>query len=134
MIEFSDAQIGQFHDDGFLVVERLIDADTVARAADRFAPLFRGEFETGLDPDEWNWREGRDAADLTRQICNGWKSDRTVAGIVLSADIGRLCATLGGWPGARIGRDNVLSKPPGATPVGEFHAPDDYRAPLSDDR
>lgn len=38
MIEFSDAQIGQFHDDGFLVVERLIDADTVARAAARFHP------------------------------------------------------------------------------------------------
>ena len=35
MIEFSDAQIGQFHDDGFVVVERLIDADTVARAAAR---------------------------------------------------------------------------------------------------
>ncbi len=181
MIEFSDAQIGQFHDDGFLVVERLIDADTVARAAARFAPLFRGEFETGLDPDERNWREGRDAADLTRQICNGWKSDRTVAGVVLDADVGRLCATLGGWPGARIGQDNVLWKPPGAKPlgfhqddsylswvmppnyvtcwialdatsaaggtleyargshewgvrppVGEFHAPDDYRAPLID--
>ena len=125
MIEFSDAQIGQFHDDGFLVVERLIDADTVARAAARFAPLFRGEFETGLDPDEWNWRGGRDAADLTRHICNGWKSDRTVAGVVLDADVGRLCATLGGWPGARIGQDNVLSKPPGAKPLG-FHQDDSY--------
>ncbi len=38
MIEFSDVQVGQFHDDGFLVVERLIDADTVARAAARFHP------------------------------------------------------------------------------------------------
>jgi ectoine hydroxylase-related dioxygenase (phytanoyl-CoA dioxygenase family) len=127
MIDFSDAQIGQFHDDGFLVVERLIDADTVARAAARFAPLFRGEFETGLDPDEWNWREGRDAADLTRQICNGWKSDRTVAGVVLDADVGRLCATLGGWPGARIGQDNLLWKPPGAKPLG-FHQDDSYLA------
>ena len=127
MIDFSDAQIGQFHDDGFLVVERLIDADTVARAAARFAPLFRGDFETGLDPDEWNWREGRDAADLTRQICNGWKSDRTVAGVVLDADVGRLCATLGGWPGARIGQDNLLWKPPGAKPLG-FHQDDSYLA------
>ena len=54
-----------------------------AHLASRFAPLFRGEFETGLYPDEWNWREGRDAGDLTRQICNAWKSDRGVARAVL---------------------------------------------------
>ena len=66
-----------------------------------------------------------DPADLTRQICNGWKSDRAVADIVLKPEIGRICATLGGWPGARIGQDNVIWKPPGAKPLG-YHQDDSY--------
>ncbi len=67
----------------------------------------------------------RDAEDLTRQICNAWKSDRTVAATVLRADIGRACARLGGWPGARLSQDNVLWKPPGGRPLG-FHQDSSY--------
>ncbi|MDD9981310.1 MAG: hypothetical protein OXU81_08150, partial [Gammaproteobacteria bacterium] len=59
--EPTPAQVERFRRDGFLVLERLIAPETAARLASRFAPLFRGEFETGLYPDEWNWREGRDA-------------------------------------------------------------------------
>jgi ectoine hydroxylase-related dioxygenase (phytanoyl-CoA dioxygenase family) len=44
---------------------------------------------------------------------------------VLKAEIGRLCATLMGWPGARIGQDNVVWKPPGAKPLG-FHQDNSY--------
>ena len=90
--EPSPAQIARFRDDGFLVVERLIAPEAAVHLASRFGPLFRGEFETGLYPDEWNWREGRDAADLTRQICNAWKSDRAVARVVLHPRIGLWCA------------------------------------------
>ena len=119
-------QIARFRRDGFLVVERLVEPAAAARLAERFAPLFRGEFETGLYPDEWNWREGRDAADLTRQICNAWKSDRTVARAVLDPRVGLWCARLRGWPGARINQDNVLWKPPGARPLA-FHQDDSYQ-------
>jgi ectoine hydroxylase-related dioxygenase (phytanoyl-CoA dioxygenase family) len=125
MVALSEAQIAQFHEDGFLILERLIDPADAARVAGRFERLFRGQFETGLYPDEWNWREGRDAPDLARQICNGWKSDYTVASLVLRAEIGRLCATLAGWPGARLAQDNIIWKPPGAKPLG-FHQDDSY--------
>ena len=124
--EPSPAQIARFRDDGFLVVERLIAPEAAVHLASRFGPLFRGEFETGLYPDEWNWREGRDAADLTRQICNAWKSDRAVARAVLHPCIGLWCARLRGWPGARINQDNVLWKPPGARPLA-FHQDDSYQ-------
>ena len=117
--------IERFRADGFLVVERLIDPATAAAAAERFGPLFAGGFETGLQPDEWNWREGRDSPDLTRQICNGWKADRRLARILLAAWVGRAAARLMGWPGARLYQDNVLWKPPGAKPLG-FHQDDSY--------
>ena len=125
MLQLTEAQIEQFSTDGFLILERFLSAEEVMLARARFESLFRGEFETGLYPDEWNWRAGRDPEDRTRQICNGWKSDRTIARIVLKEEVGRLCATLAGWPGARIGQDNVLWKPPGAKALG-FHQDDSY--------
>lgn len=125
MVQITSSQIEQFRTDGFLILQQFLSSDDVERARARFEPLFRGEFETGLYPDEWNWREGRDPIDRTRQICNGWKSDRSIASIVLREEIGRVCALLAGWTGARMGQDNVLWKPPGAKALG-FHQDDSY--------
>jgi len=115
----------RFEADGFLILDKFIDADSVERLRARFEPLFKGEFETGLYPDEWNWQEGRDKPDRTRQICNGWKSDRIVASVVLSAKVGRCVAELSGWDGARICQDNVIWKPAGAKALG-YHQDDSY--------
>jgi len=125
MLPITPSQVEQFRSDGFLILEQFLDAADIAAARSRFEPLFRGEFETGLYPDEWNWKEGRDPPDHTRQICNGWKSDRAIARIVLKEEIGAICTTLAGWPGARIGQDNVIWKPPGAKALG-FHQDDAY--------
>ena len=125
-VNLSQAQIESFNEDGFVVLEKVLDADTVEAARTRFPKLFSGEFETGIIPDEWNWREGRDSPDLTRQICNGWKSDRVIAGIVLRSDLAHACASLRNWPGARINQDNVIWKPPGTRPLG-FHQDDSYQ-------
>jgi ectoine hydroxylase-related dioxygenase (phytanoyl-CoA dioxygenase family) len=124
-INLTDAQVEQYNNDGFLVIERLLEPAEIERARARFEPMFNGEFETGLYPDEWNWQQGRDAQDRTRQICNGWKSDRAIAALVLNIEVGRLVTRLGGWPGARIAQDNVLWKPPGAKPLG-YHQDNSY--------
>ena len=118
-------QRASYAEDGFVVVPRIIPPETAVRLRERFEPMFRGEFETGLLPDEWNWRAGRDADDLTRQICNGWKADRTIAATVLSAEIGEACAVLSNWPGARLAQDNLLWKPPGGKSLG-FHQDASY--------
>lgn len=119
-------QLRSFEDDGFLIVERFLDPEQAQHIAERFEPLFAGVFEAGLQPDEWNWREGRDDPCLTRQICNAWKADRAVARAVLSERVGRWIALLMGWPGARINQDNVIWKPPGAKALG-FHQDDSYQ-------
>jgi ectoine hydroxylase-related dioxygenase (phytanoyl-CoA dioxygenase family) len=125
-IILSQADFQAFAEDGFVVVENVLTESKVDAARDRFEPLFSGTFETGIQPDEWNWRTGRDSTALTRQICNGWKSDRVIASIVLRRDIGRACAQLRGWPGARINQDNVIWKPQGAKALG-FHQDDSYQ-------
>ena len=107
----------QFEADGFVVIPNLIDVALIDKARARFEPLFSGTFETGVMPDEWNWRKGRDSDSLTRQICNGWRSDNTIAQVVLSEVVGRTVARLAGWSGARLLQDNVLWKPAGAGPL-----------------
>ena len=125
-IALTSAQIDSFHTDGFVVVEDVLDAATIAAARARFEPLFAGTFETGLQPDEWNWRTGISPPDVTRQICNGWKADAVIAAIVTRPDIGEACARLRDWPGARLNQDNVIWKPPGARALG-FHQDDSYQ-------
>jgi ectoine hydroxylase-related dioxygenase (phytanoyl-CoA dioxygenase family) len=176
---FSGKQRAAFDADGFLIVEDLVSTETVEKLRRSFDSLFRGEFETGVRPDEVNWQEGKSDPTRTRQICNGWKADREIARIVLSETLGARIAALTGWRGVRIMIDNVIWKPPatkslgfhqdnaylswfapgeictcwialddtraeGGTiefvrgshqwplrpPEGEFHAPEDYRAPM----
>lgn len=125
MRPLTPTDLDTFDRDGFLVIHDVLNSAEIDAARARFEPMFSGKFQTGLYPDEWNWRMGRDREDLTRQICNGWKSDLTVASIVLRAEVGEACARLRRWPGARLGQDNVIWKPPGTKPLG-FHQDDSY--------
>ncbi len=123
---FTPHQLTAFHRKGYLIVSGFVPKPLVAAARARFEPLFRGEFETGLQPDEWNWRYGVSDEQHTRQICNGWKSDTLIAKLVLRESVGKACATLMQWPGTRINQDNVIWKPPQAKPLG-FHQDDAYQ-------
>jgi len=115
----SDEQVERFHRDGFLVVEEGFLSDRALEALrGRFDRLFAGEYATGIQPDEVNWKQGRDPEDLTRQICNGWRADDVIATQVLSERTGRMAARLMGYAGARILQDNCLWKPPGARSLG----------------
>ena len=95
----TNKQIERFRDDGFVVVDKLVDEKAIAQLHTRFDRLFQGDFETGTRPDEVNWQEGESDPELTRQICNAWKSDRCVAATVLREDLGHALAQLGSWPG-----------------------------------
>jgi len=108
-------QIQRFHDDGFLIVENLIDDATVQRLVERVELLFSGEFETGVYPDEWYWNPKLGLPGASGQMSNAWKSDRTLASVVMSPKIGEISATLGGWSGSRILMDSLWMKPYGAS-------------------
>jgi len=116
-VQLTADQIHQFQEDGFLILDRLLPADLPEQLIQRMQGLFQGQFETGIYPDEWHWRPGLSLPDITREICNAWKCDLTIASLVLSAEIGRLTATLAGWDGARIGQDSMWMKPPGAKAI-----------------
>ena len=78
------------HRDGLILLDRVIDDHTVDTLRDAFERIFNGEFETGTMPDEVNWQSGKSDPEYTRQICNAWKADRKIAGVILYADIGKV--------------------------------------------
>lgn len=112
LARLTGAERQRFAADGFLVIERVLEDSAIARLASRFDPLFKGEFETGVYPDEWYWREGISLPEATRHMANAWKSDLAIARLALSADIGRAAAELMGWSGTRLGQDTLWWKLP----------------------
>merc|ERR1711991_666767 len=114
-----------FQKNGFLIVDKFIESNYVEKLRNKFEPLFRGEFETGVEPDEWNWRFERDPDDITRQICNAWKSDKLIRQFVCLKVVGEYCSRLMGWSGARLLQDNVLWKPPMGKTLG-YHQDASY--------
>ena len=130
-LELSKNLIDSFNDDGFIILDKFIDLKYLDKLRSKFEPLFRGEFETGIEPDEWNWKFDKDNADVTRQICNAWKSDNLIREFVCHELIGKCCSILMNWKGARLVQDNILWKPPGGKTLG-FHqdaAYDDWLIP-----
>ena len=120
-----------FDQNGYIVINKFINNNLIQKIKNRFEPIFKGEFATGIEPDEWNWKEGRDPNDRTRQICNAWKCDNIIKEIVCHQTIGKICATLMDWNGARLIQDNLLWKMPGSKSLG-FHqdaAYDDWLIP-----
>src|SRR3954451_19156988 len=105
-------QIAAYRRDGFLVVEHFLADAEVARLRERFAACFAHEWETGLRPDEVNYDPKGTPPDLTRQLCNAWKSDRIVAATVLAARNAEFGAKLAGAPGLRLAQHNLIWKPP----------------------
>lgn len=115
MASLTPEQIAQFHEDGFLIVENLLNADLVNRLVERVAPLFASQFETGVYPDEWYWNPKLGLPGASGQMSNVWKSDRFLASVTLSAQIGEISAALGNWNGTRILSDSLWMKPYGAS-------------------
>jgi len=111
ILDISDGDVAAFVHDGFLIRERILDSSDLPRICDAMERSFLGRHETGLLPDEVNWKPGGDPH-VTRQICNVWKADRVLAAVVLGAEIGHAVAKLNRWPGARLAQDNLLWKPP----------------------
>jgi phytanoyl-CoA hydroxylase len=105
-------QVDSYRRDGFLVVEEWLDAEEVERVRERFHRCFEHEWETGLAPDEVNYDPATTPPDRTRQLCNVWKADRTLAATTLAERNAAFGAALAGLPGLRLIQDNMIWKPP----------------------
>ena len=53
---------------GYVKGLQVLDQETVAGLRERLPLLFRGEFDTGVYPDEMHWREGISRQDAPREV------------------------------------------------------------------
>lgn len=51
-VQLTDNQIQQFQADGFLILDHFVPLDFTKQLIARLEPLFHGQFETGIYPDE----------------------------------------------------------------------------------
>ncbi len=105
-------QVEAYARDGFVVVESFLTPAEVEAAREHFVGSFAHEWETGLRPDEVNYDPQKTPPDLTRQLCNVWKADRTLAATTLARRNAEFGAKLAGLPGLRLIQDNAIWKPP----------------------
>eukprot|EP00980_Cylindrotheca_fusiformis_P026399 scaffold16066_cov109-Cylindrotheca_fusiformis.AAC.5 len=95
----------------------ILSLDMCQTLRDVLPGLFRGNFETNVYPDEWHWREGISRPDAAREMCNSWKSSRTVASVVLNEALGEFISKIMGWESVRIAQDDIVWKPPQPLPM-----------------
>ena len=114
----NEGQLKDFQRNGFLTIDKFIDLKYLDELKKRIDLLFQGNFETGIEPDEFNWKVDRDPHDVTRQICNAWKSDSLIREVVCNPIIGQTISKLMNWKGARLIQDNILWKPPKGKSLG----------------
>lgn len=77
-------------------------------------------------PDEWYGRAGMSLPNMTKEICNGWKCDTTIASVVLSSHIHGISAQLYDWNSSRIAQDDVISKPNSGGTAVQYHRDGTY--------
>ena len=59
-----------------------------------------------------HWREGISKPEAAREMCNSWKSSRTIAAIVLNEQLGEFVSKVMGWQSVRMAQDDIVVKPP----------------------
>jgi ectoine hydroxylase-related dioxygenase (phytanoyl-CoA dioxygenase family) len=117
-IAVTEADRALFQARGFVVKPRVLAADFIEELRERFPRLFRGEFDTGVYPDEWYWREEISRPEATRHMANAWKADLTVARLVLAEELARAAGALSGWDEVKLGQDTIWWKPPQTKSIG----------------
>ena len=105
-------QIDAYRRDGFLVLTEFMPPDELEEVRTHFGRAFAHEWETGLAPDEVNYTPGVTPPDRTRQLCNVWKADRTLARTTLARRNAAFATALAGAAGMRLAQDNAIWKPP----------------------
>ncbi|KAF4706681.1 hypothetical protein FOZ63_031615 [Perkinsus olseni] len=111
----------------YATLEQLLCPQQALTLADKFPAIFRGEFDTGVFPDEWHWRAGISKESAPREIVNAWKADDTVAGVVLSRELGSLVKAITSWESVRVAQDDLWWKAPAtANSATKGHTDADY--------
>ena len=77
-------------------------------------------------PDKIKWKKNRDKNNIPRSLCNVWKSNKNIAKVVLSRNLGEIAGKLMGWNSTRLNQDSIIWLTPKAGSIN-FHQDNPYQ-------
>lgn len=126
MLKISKTQIQEFNKNGFISFDNFFSKNAFNYTKKNFKKLFYGFYSNKVVPDKIKWRPGRDKNNIPRSLCNIWKSDQTIAKIILNEKLGFAAAKLMGWKSTRLNQDSIIWVVPNAGCIN-YHQDDPYQ-------
>lgn len=121
-----DDRAEQFQRDGFVIIDRLLDDDSVERARRSLDRILAGEYRGDRRPPALQASRHPIFGDArtTHWVINGRLLDADIWSLVTRAELGRTAARLLDTPAVSVIEDQLLDKPPGGAPLATHQ---DYR-------
>lgn len=121
-----DDRAEQFTRDGFVVIDRLIDAEAVASARRSLDRILAGHYHGDRRPPaiQSSPHPIFGGARTTHWVVNGRLLDEEIWSLVTRAELGRIAARLLETSAVSVIEDQLLDKPPGGAPLATHQ---DYR-------
>jgi phytanoyl-CoA hydroxylase len=115
-------EVKQYQENGFVILEDLIDADELGRWRDAVSAAVEHRADASPRAVATDDRTPTEVVEYYQRVfvqrVNLWQTDEAVAELVLNERIGRLAAELAGVDGVRLWHDQALFKPARANPTG----------------
>ena len=121
----NDIVLSDFQENGFVVIENLIDLETCDLLREECEFVLAGLYATGLTPDKVKWRP-EDAKNIPRSVCNAWKSSSVLHDFVVSNPITNIAKILMGWQSVKLNQDSIIFMPKNAGSV-TMHQDNSYQ-------
>ncbi len=113
MITLTQQHVDSFDRDGFVIIERVLTSSRSTRPAAVSSPCSRASSRPDSNPDEWNWRMGRDVRTSRARSAMAGRSTLRSRRSCSTPMLARPAHGCGAGLEAGIGQDNVIWKPPG---------------------
>jgi ectoine hydroxylase-related dioxygenase (phytanoyl-CoA dioxygenase family) len=112
-------QIERFHQDGFVVLERILEPGQVERARAALERIFRGEYRHDRRPPEYRrpLRTYAEDSALPKHLVNGRLLDGDLWELSTDRRIAELGAALLGTPSLSLLEDQMIGKAPRSGPI-----------------
>lgn len=121
MKRFTQDEICEFDEKGYIFVGQLITQETVEELRNAIERVYQGQYNTGQKPDAIAWRPDHPDALAVRKIDNSWKADAFINAFLRNPQIGFLAAQLLRTDIVQVWHDQILHKPPNGGKVVTWH-------------
>lgn len=110
----------KYLEEGFVLGPKLLPDDLIDKVNLAMDAVIRGEYETGLKPQDWFWKEGDDPNKKLRKIDQPHLSNKTIHAAICYPQIAQWVAGITGAKKLQVFSVQLLHKPGGGNSQGSI--------------